>query len=212
MSASAASLTPSNSRRLLALAIMLAALLVAGCAARKGVLLPEIDGWESRTAVLGSRQEWEFSGRIAVRANDDGFNGKLRWAQDVDTFAATVGGPLGIGTVRIEGDGTSATLTDKDGVRTELGNVEADLLHRYGWTIPVASLRYWALGIPDPARPATTDFDDDGRLVRLQQNTWTVEFPRYQEGGGQPMPRILTATNPDTRVRMVIDHWVFLDR
>jgi len=195
----------------LALAIILAALLVAGCAARKGVLLPEIDGWESRTAVLGSRQEWEFSGRIAVRANDDGFNGKLRWAQDVDAFAATVGGPLGIGTVRIEGDGTSATLTDKDGVRTELGNVEADLLHRYGWTIPVASLRYWALGIPDPGAAAETEFNADGRLSRLSQRDWTVEITRYRQGAGQWLPNRMTARNSDTRVRIVIDNWRFFD-
>jgi len=26
------------------------------------------------------------------------------------------------------------------------------------------------------------------------------------------MPRTLTATNPDTRVRMVIDKWIFFER
>ena len=211
MSASAVSQTPNNPGRPLAFAIIVAALLVGGCATRKGVLLPEIDGWESRIAVLGSRQEWEFSGRIAVRANDDGFNGKLRWAQDADAFLATVSGPLGIGTVRIEGDKTTATLTDKDGVRTELRNVEADLLYRYGWTIPVASLRYWALGIPDPAAAAETEFDADGRLSQLSQRNWTVLITRYRESAGQWLPNRLTASNADTRVRIVIDKRLFFD-
>ena len=91
-------------------------------------------------------------------------------------------------------------------------NAERDLYWRYGWTIPIASLRFWALGIPDPADPAVTELDEDGRLARLQQRGWSVEISRYREGGGQQMPRILSATNPDTRVRMVIDRWLFFER
>ena len=187
--------------------------LLGACATtRQGIDLPNIDTWESRSAVLGGIREWEFKGRIAVKAGDEGFNGKLNWSQRDDTFSATVGGPLGMGTVRIEGDSRSVILTDSDGVETVLTDAELELRHRYGWTIPVASLRYWALGIPDPSMAALTDFDEQGRLVRLEQSNWIVEFSRYREGGGQQMPRILSATNPDTRVRMVIDRWLFFDR
>ena len=187
--------------------------LLASCATtRQGVPLPDIGGWDARSEVLGSLREWEFKGRIAVKAGDDGFNGKITWSQQGEAFNTTVGGPLGMGTVRIEGDGRSVVLTDKDGVATVLHNAEAELWYRYGWTIPVASLRFWALGIPDPSMPAATSIDTEGLLTRLEQRDWTVDISRYREGGGQPMPRILTATNPDTRVRMVIDRWTFFDR
>jgi outer membrane lipoprotein LolB len=167
--------------------------LLAGCATtRQGIPLPDISTWEARSTVLGNLREWEFVGRIA--------------------FKATVGGPLGIGTVRIEGDSRSVVLTDKDGVQTSLRDAETELRYRYGWTIPVTSLRYWALGIPDPSMAAETQFDDGGRLARLRQSEWVVEISRYREGGGQPMPRILSVTNSDTRVRMVIDRWLFFDR
>lgn len=192
---------------------LISLLLFAGCATtRPGVDLPEIDSWETRRAVLGELREWQFKGRIAVKAGDDGFNGKFNWSQQSDTFSATVGGPMGIGTVRIEGDGRSVVLTDKDGLQTVLNDAELDLRYRYGWTIPVASLRYWALGVPDPTMSAVTEFDDEGRLSSLLQSNWTVEISSYREGGGQQMPRILTATNPDTRVRMVIDQWLFYGR
>ncbi len=199
-----------ESRLFAALAAML---VLAGCATtRQSVDLPPLDSWETRTAVLGALDEWAFKGRIAVKAGDEGFNGNFHWAQAGDAFEASVGGPLGMGTVRMEGDGQAIALTDKDGVRTELADAEAELYRRYGWTIPVASLRYWALGIPDPALPAETRLDSEGRLTRLEQSAWTVEISRYSEGGGQSMPRILTATNPDTRVRMVIDRWSFFGR
>lgn len=193
--------------------LALGLLLLSGCAAtRQSIDLPDISTWEARNAVLGDIREWEFLGRIAVKAGDEGFNGKFNWMQRDDAFNATVGGPLGIGTVGIEGDGSSIVLTDKDGERTTLRNAEADLYSRYGWTIPVQSLRYWALGIPDPSMAAATEFDTDGHLVRLYQSDWTVEISRYREGGGQLMPRILTATNAETRVRMVIDRWLFFER
>lgn len=186
---------------------------LSGCATnRPSVDLPELSTWEMRQTVLGGRKEWSFKGRIAVKAGDEGFNGKFNWTQNGSNFVATVGGPLGIGAVKIEGDERTITLTDKDGVETVLVDAEAELYYRYGWTIPIASLRFWALGIPDPSMPASTSLDEAGRLQHLQQSDWEVEISRYREAAGQEMPRTLTATNPDTRVRMVIDRWFFFER
>lgn len=191
-------------------ALLVSLLLIAGCASKRGVDLPDISDWDSRRSVLGQLDEFEFSGRIGVTAGDDGFNGRLRWFQDEEAFRATVGGPLGIGTVRIEGDGPSVELTDNDGEKTRLVDVETDLYYRYGWTIPVESLRFWALGIPDPRVPAATEFGEEGELVSLEQRGWRVTIGRYREaGGGQQMPSRLTATNESTKVRLVIDRWVF---
>ncbi len=186
---------------------------LSGCATtRQGVDLPDLSNWELRQEVLGDLHEWQFKGRIAVKAGDEGFDGKFNWSQKDDTFSATVGGPLGIGMVRIEGDDRSIVLTEKDGAKTVLADAELELYYRYGWTIPIASLRYWALGIPDPQTPAETEIDEQGRLVQLRQNDWVVEISRYREVAGQELPRNLTATNSNTRVRMVIDKWIILER
>ncbi len=193
-------------------AAVVLSLLLSACAGQKGIDLPDMHDWESRQAVLGELDQWQFSGRIAVKARDEGFNGKLRWWQDEDAFRATLSGPLGIGTVRIEGDGDSIEITDKDGVTTVLTDVESELYYRYGWTIPVESLRYWVLGIPDPRVPAQTEFDELERIRHLQQRGWDVEVGRYREAGGQQMPARLVATGNETTVRMVIDKWIFSSR
>lgn len=200
-----------NRRNALRLAAASLAAVLAGCAAPKSALLPELDDWNARQQVLAGLDEWEFSGRIAVKTATDGFNGKLRWAQDRNAFEATASGPLGAGAVRIEGDGQSVVLTDKEGIRTELEDAELEFRLRYGWTIPARSLRYWALGVPDPSMPADTVVDETGRLTSLRQRDWSVSFSRYAEGGGQMMPKVLTAENADTRVRLVIDYWIFFD-
>lgn len=188
-------------------------LVLSGCAAvRPSVDLPPLTTWELRQEVLGSVEDWAFQGRVAVKAGNEGFNGKFNWTQTGPSFYATVSGPLGIGTVVIEGSDNAIILTDKDGTKSPLVDPERELYYRYGWTIPVSSLRYWALGIPDPAAEAVTKVDDAGHLVNLEQNEWVVKISRYRESAGQPMPRTLTATNPDTRVRMVIDKWMFFER
>ena len=188
-----------------------AALLISGCATPRSALLPEIGSWDARTRVLGMLEDWEFSGRIAVKTADDGFNGKLRWAQNDDEFSATVSGPLSIGKVRIEGNERGFVIIDKAGVRSHLDEVELELRYRYGWTIPVESLRFWALGIPDPLAPAKTELNAAGQLASLTQRDWSVSISRYADGGGQLMPKMLTAENADTRVRLVIDHWIFFE-
>lgn len=186
--------------------------MLSACAVQRGIELPPMEDWETRRNVLAGVDAFDFSGRVGVSAGDEGFTGSLRWAQRRDDFQATVSGPLGMGTVRLEGDGRSVELTDNDGVTTVLADAETELYYRYGWTIPVQSLRYWALGIPDPGLPATTEFDDEGRLARLDQGNWQVAITRYDRGGGQPMPARLTATSSDTRVRLVIHQWSFFDQ
>lgn len=186
-------------------------LLVAACATRQSLELPDISSWDARTKVLGGLDSWEFSGRVGISTETDGFDGKLRWIQHGDSFQATVSGKLGIGAVRIEGDRQSVLLTDKEGVETMLQNAELELKYRYGWTIPVESLRYWALGIPDPSAPSNTTFNADGQLASLEQRGWAVKITRYESGGGQAMPSRLSALSSDTKVRLVIDRWIFLD-
>ena len=195
--------------RRFATGILLAAVIFAGCTTTRSVLLPDLGQWETRKAVLEQTDEWEFSGRIGVRAGDEGLNGKIWWRQDGIVYRARLSGPIGVGTVFVNGDGREATLTDRDGVVMELDDADVDIRIGYGWTIPVTSLRFWALGIPDPSLPSSIEFNEDGQMSNLRQGQWTVTIGEYADGGGQAMPRRLTAVSGDIRVRLVIDEWAF---
>ena len=196
-------------RRVPILSLLVLAALLAGCAATESLQLPDLSDWETRKAYLEHTDEWEFVGRIGVSAGSEGFNGKLWWRQDGDVFRARISGPIGIGTIFINGDGPEVTLTERDGTVTELMDAEAELRYRYGWTIPVTSLRFWTLGIPDPSSPADVEFNEEGQMSELSQREWQVTIGQYVDGGGQAMPRRLTAVSDDIRVRLVIDGWTF---
>jgi outer membrane lipoprotein LolB len=190
--------------------IALCALLVlSACATQRGSELPELDDWQVRQQVLSGIDNWGFTGRIAVSAGDDGFNGNLHWEQRREYFDARLSGPLGAGSVRINGDTDTIKVTDNDGTVTELADAERALQRVYGWDIPLASLRYWALGIPDPAIPSESFFTTQGDLSHLQQGGWRVSIDQYRESAGQNMPRRITAVRDATRVRLVVDRWTF---
>ncbi len=189
--------------------ILMSLVLLASCAVQQGRELPPLTDWETRQQVLVAIPDWAFTGRIGVSAGTEGFNGKLRWQQVRNGFSATLSGPFGAGAVRINGDDRQVTVIGEDDEVIKLDHPEADLRARYGWTIPVTSLRYWALGIPDPASPAITEFGDDGYLAFIEQKNWRVSINQYREGGGQLMPRRITAVSDDAKVRLVIDRWTF---
>jgi outer membrane lipoprotein LolB len=184
-------------------------LVIGGCATQRSIDLPSMPDWATRSAVLHDITRWEFHGRIGVSSGDEGFNGNLWWWQRDDDFRASIGGPLGAGTVRITGFGSKFTITDKDGTEVEIRDAETELQAMYGWTIPVDSLRFWALGIPDPQQPASMEFDGDGLLTTLEQQGWRVAIDQYRQAGGQAMPRRLTARSDQGKVVLVIDDWAF---
>ena len=190
-------------------ACLISMFLLTGCAGNQSLFLPDLRDWEMRKQFLQETDEWEFSGRIGVSAGTEGFNGKFWWRQDGTVFRARISGPLGVGTIFINGNKRELTLTDRDGEVIELEDAEVDLRERYGWTIPVSSLRYWALGVPDPNSPSSEELDANGLLSALTQREWGVTIAEYRDGGGQPMPRRLTAVDDDIKVRLVIDSWAF---
>lgn len=189
---------------------LIALSLMTACAPQPVGELPVFASWEDRNQVLAELPEWEFRGRLGVRSADDGFNGKVRWQQFEADYSAQISGPVGFGTLSISGNPRLVRLVDQDGQLTVLTDPENDLRSLYGWTLPVSSLRFWALGIPDPEVAATTIvIDDRGLLTVLAQSGWRIEYSDYRPFAGQPMPRRLVATAGDARVVLVLDAWVF---
>lgn len=207
MSENASSRRTTERRHYRTLAALAAALLLSACAAPSITVLPDLSDWEVRRETLQRLDAWAFNGRIAVRTAEDGFNGKLRYRQSSGDFEAVMSGPLGIGTVLLERDGGTLTFTDKEGVETVFVDPERDLELRFGWNVPLDSLRYWALGVPDPARPAETTLDASGQLASMAQGGWDIAVDRYRDADGTSMPQRLTVSNDATRVVLVIDRW-----
>lgn len=190
----------------------LAALLLAGCAARRGEAPAAMDRAAQRDRLL-ALDAWEARGRMAVKSDGRGAQGDLRWEQRGAEARIRVSGPFGAGAYEIRWDQATLSIASRNGEfsRAWAGPDAAEqfLAEQLGWSFPAASIRYWLLGLPDPASPAEETFTPDGAPATIAQNGWSVSYERFALAGGLHMPARLTAQNERARLRLVIDRWSF---
>jgi outer membrane lipoprotein LolB len=187
-----------------------AALLIAALAACRTAPppLPPAESWDARRPQLQSRDHFALRGRVAVAAGAEGFNANLRWTQDGARSQVTLEGPLGVGGAQITAAGNELTVITSRGERVDSEAAHAELTQRLGFDPPLASLRYWVLGVPDPALPATEALDrSQQRLSALTQAGWHVDYGTYTNASGQPLPARLTLQRDAVRVRLLVDDW-----
>lgn len=188
---------------------MLAAALVvlAGCASHAPRPTAAQQPWSERRAQLQGLSDFELKGRVAVATGSEGFNGHLTWQQQDARSIVVIDGPLGVGGVRIMADGAALSVTNSKGAVLDSDAARAELLARLGFEPPLASLRYWVLGVPDPAQPATETVDADQRLVSLAQGGWEIQYTDYMSAGGRWLPRRVSLHRNDVRARLFVDDW-----
>ncbi len=191
------------------LTVALVALVAAGCAVTPpATTLPEITGpRELRWAALARYDQWRVTGRMAIKTPDDGFSASLSWRQNGPSLSARLHGPLGRGTVLLNGSPAAITIRDSKGDAEVLTDPEQALRRRYGWTVPIESFRFWVLGIADPRIDGKFDIDETGLLRSLDQGDWQVEYREYQAVGATQLPRKMVARSGAIKLTLVLKQW-----
>jgi outer membrane lipoprotein LolB len=161
--------------------------------------------WELRRAQLVQIDRFTLQARVSS-GGLFGVKGNLHWRQLPDSFDMRVAGPFGIGAANITGRGGEVSIrTSKRSFTTR--DPEGDLKARLGWTFPVSHLRYWVLGQPAPGSKAAFALDDDGHIVSIEQDGWTLQFDEYQDAGALELPRKFEVANSEIRLKVFVDSW-----
>jgi len=193
------------------LAGLLLVLVLAGCATPSAPLpasppvSPPVSMGSQPAAALTA---WQLSGRVSLTHGEEGWHAGLFWQTQDDSYYLRVSGPLGQGGFQLNGDARGVVLVDADGQRYTAQNADTLLAQVAGWQLPVMGLRYWIRGLPAPAAgPARLSHDESGRLLRLVQSGWVINYQRYQLVENIFLPEKLQLAQADTRVRIIIDKW-----
>ena len=172
------------------------------------VSAPAAPPWDTRRPELQARAHFELKGRVAVAAGAQGFDARLRWAQDGSRARVALEGPLGAGAVHIDAAGTDLDIVTANGARLTSDAARAELSARLGFDPPLTSLRFWILGVPDPASPADETLDPRRqRLTRLEQDGWQIDYASYIAVGSEWLPARLTLERADVKVKLLVDDW-----
>jgi len=165
--------------------------------------------WQQHVQSVRAQTDWTLSARIAAHSEDDGWSGKLHWQQGKDAYQLRFNAPFGQGGLQLDGRPQYVEMRTSDGQTMVAADAETLLFQQLGWRLPLNSLRYWVRGVPVPASKAAPllAFDEEGRLARLQQFHWQIEYPAYRQVDGLMLPRKVYLENGELSVRLVIDRW-----
>ena len=194
-------------RPALFLAVLIA--LLSGCAIPPATSPEASAAWTARQNRLARISTWQADGRIGVVSGQDGWHANFQWAQQNSGYRIDLIGPLGQGRVVVESNGTEARIQTQDGQSWTAPDADALLEQSLGVRLPVNGLRYWARGLPEPGSTPTLQTDAQGRLTRLEQNGWVIEYPAYAPTSilNLDLPERIVARRQDLSVKLIIEQW-----
>lgn len=163
--------------------------------------------WQARLAELEAVARWTLNGRVSVYDGQQAWHANLMWLQEGSAFDVRFNGPLASGALHLFGNETETTLQLPDQVIHVAPTPEILLQRELGLWLPVGHLKYWLLSRPDPAYPLAGEWDQAGRLVRMFQDGWEIEYREYMDATIPVLPRKIEITHEQLRVKIVIDQW-----
>ena len=189
-------------------AILLLCLVSAACTGIRTAGPPD---WEERRARLVATDAWQLRGRIAFKSGADGGQASLSWKQTGEESRIRLAGPFGAGAYDLLWTPTLVSVADAGGEHaleyTGAGAAERFLREQLGWSFPAGSVRYWILGLLDPAAPGDALFSDAGMLTTIRQHGWDIGIDRYVDVDGVQLPARLNMTAGEASLRIAINEW-----
>jgi outer membrane lipoprotein LolB len=165
--------------------------------------------WQQRSAQLQQVDRFLMQARgsygrlIPTKAD-------LRWQQNADgSFELRIAGPFGIGATTISGTERQVQVRTRSGTY-QSADPEQWIADKMGWTLPLAGLRHWVLGLPSPHSESRLDLNLEGQVTTLQQDGWTLVYSEYQRSGGYELPRKFEVSNDAVKLKVVVDSWTGL--
>ena len=175
-------------------------LILSGCSTAP--VEPEVHYSKIAREHLYQLERWSFEGRLALTGKNDSWSASINWGHRPDDEKIKLSGPLGQGTAFIQLTGDLVTIDKGDGKAQSSEQPEEFINQQLGIFVPVHSLRYWVVGLPEP----TSAFVETTSGFR--QAGWFIEYKQMQSVDNQSMPRKITVTNERVKLKLVIDQWV----
>ncbi len=146
---------------------------------------------------------WSFDGRLAITGQNDSWSANLNWKHVSGQEDMRLSGPLGQGAARIQLTDNFVSIDRGDGKVQTSSQPEEFVNQQLGVFVPVRSLRFWVVGLPEPAQSFIENRDG------FTQAGWLVSYKQMQTVYGQSMPHKMTVTNSQVKLKLIIDQWVF---
>lgn len=155
---------------------------------------------------LYALQHWAFEGRIAITGKNDSWSANVNWEHSSNEDLIKLSGPLGQGGAIIHLNAAGVIIDHGGGEVQSSAEVESFISQQVGLSVPVKSLRYWVIGVPDELQSVTVT--EKG----FEQAGWQNQYKAMQSVSGYVLPRNMTVTNDTVKLKLFIDQWIVDDK
>lgn len=190
--------------------LLLGAALLAACSPvpRRAAEDPEAArAYAERASRLASVDRWEIDGRLAITDGHDGGSGSLTWIRNGESTVMRFRGAFGRGSWELRADPEEARLVLADGDTHTAAELAELVRTQVGWRVPVEALAWWVRGLAAGSDVTARQLDEAGRLTRLEQSGWIVEFGGYRDDHPAGLPGRVVARRDEYAVKLAIRDW-----
>ena len=158
----------------------------------------------SKTATLPlyKLEQWSFEGRLSITGRTDSWTANTDWQHSFNKERIKLSGPLGQGATIIQLSQGVVTIDRGDGKVQSSNQPEAFINQQLGMFVPVQSLRYWVIGLPEPS----SNFVETA--TGFKQAGWLIEYKQMQTVKTTTLPYKINVTNDQVKLKLIIDEWV----
>jgi outer membrane lipoprotein LolB len=163
---------------------------------------PEMNYSRAAMLHLYGLKRWSFEGRLALTGQNDSWSANISWKHSPEAEKIKLSGPMGQGAVVISLTGNVVTI-DRGGDDVQSSMQPEEFINQQlGMFVPVRSLRYWVVGLPEPSR----SYKDTN--AGFNQAGWLSEYKQMQPVNNDgAMPHKMMVMNNQVKLKLIIDHW-----
>ena len=146
-------------------------------------------------------KKWTFDGRISLSDGKESWSASIVWAHTEGKDEIRLSGPLGQGAAVITLTDKLVTVNRGDEKPKQSTQVEEFIQKQLGVFVPVRALRFWVLGLINPASPYSEKGDG------FRQSNWDVHYLQMQNVGTEWLPRKIGVEQGESKLKLIIDQW-----
>lgn len=147
-----------------------------------------------------------MEGRIGVKAKANAWHAQIIWNHEKRQDRLQIVGPLNQGMVSIVMRADLIYINDGNNKEVLSRKPEQSLHDHLGFSVPIHSMKYWVMGLHDPAYEYEAISHNEGDVM-FQQLGWKVLSSQYHDKKGYQCPGRLEIQGKDVKLKLIIDQW-----
>lgn len=164
--------------------------------------------WEKRKSYIYTHPEWVAHLSLIGVTEQEKFKTRIIWQQRHDGYQIKLRDFIGRTVALIEGSAEKVVVKTSKGERYEDQNAETLIYGLFGLRIPVAGMRYWLRGVPQPE----TEYIDlllraDGLAENMRQAGWLLSYQNYANQTPVRLPTHAVFEYDDLALTVKVARW-----